>query len=87
MAFKKQISLLDNFDILVNLGISYIRVEKVDASKLSATAAVSFNNENASKNFATKFYVFVPKLDGTNFIEQAYEHLKTLPEFDGAEDC
>ena len=30
---------------------------------------------------------FVPNLEGQNFIAQAYEHLKTLPEFAGAEDC
>ena len=39
---KKQISLVDNFDILVDLGVSYIRVEKVDASKSKATVSISF---------------------------------------------
>jgi hypothetical protein len=34
-----------------------------------------------------KQFVFAPNLDGPNFIKQAYEHLKTLPEFDGAVDC
>jgi hypothetical protein len=87
MALKKQISLVDNFDILVDLGVSYIRVEKVDASKSKATVSISFNNEDASKNFAVKFYEFSPKLYGPNFIEQAYDHLKTLPEFAGAIDC
>jgi hypothetical protein len=31
--------------------------------------------------------MFFPSLEGNNFIAQAYEHLKTLPEFEGAEDC
>jgi hypothetical protein len=30
---------------------------------------------------------FKPALDGKNFIAQAYEHLKTLPEFANATDC
>ncbi len=32
-------------------------------------------------------HYFAPELDRENFIKQAYEHLKTLPEFEGAEDC
>jgi hypothetical protein len=87
MALKKQTSLVDNFDILVDIGVSYIRVEKVDASKTKAVAAVSFNNENADKNFITKFYEFAPNINGKNFIAQAYDHLKTLPEFADATDC
>jgi|688.fasta_scaffold660510_2 hypothetical protein len=35
----------------------------------------------------TEEHFFVPNLDGHNFIKQAYEHLKTLPEFAGATDC
>lgn len=38
--------------------------------------------------FPEKIYEFVPNLEsGINFIEQGYEHLKTLPEFEGCEDC
>lgn len=32
-------------------------------------------------------FSFKPTLDGGNFIEQAYNHLKTLPEFAGSTDC
>jgi hypothetical protein len=87
MAIKKKLSLVDNFDILVDIGESYIRVEQVDASKLKATAVVSFNSDGADKTFTTKLYDFQPDLAGKNFIAQAYEHLKTLPEFSGAIDC
>lgn len=87
MALKKQIFLVDNFDVLVNLGNAYIRVEQVDASKLKATAIVSFNNEAVDKRFITKIYEYKPDLTGSNFIRQAYDYLKTLPEFDEAVDC
>lgn len=30
--------------------------------------------------------IFVPDLSGDNFIKQAYEHMKTLPEFADATD-
>lgn len=32
-------------------------------------------------------YSFKPDLSGANFIAQAYNHLKTLPEFSGSTDC
>jgi hypothetical protein len=32
-------------------------------------------------------YSFTPDLSGANFIAQAYQYLKTLPEFAGATDC
>jgi hypothetical protein len=36
---------------------------------------------------ASEQYSFVPEMKNSNFIAQAYEHLKTLPEFAGATDC
>lgn len=35
----------------------------------------------------TKSYLFLPSLDGDNFIKQGYDYLKTLDEFKDAEDC
>jgi hypothetical protein len=62
----------------------YIKVERVSGSKESATAEVSFKAEGFS---GAKSYPFEPTMDGSNFISQAYAHLKTLPEFADAEDC
>lgn len=31
-------------------------------------------------------YEFTPDMDGPNFIKQAYQYIKTLPEFASAED-
>lgn len=86
MALLKTMSLMDNFEVLVELKNCYIKVEKIEANKASAFASVSINNEDASKNFVTKHYSFDVTLNGENFIKQAYEHLKTLPEFAGAAD-
>lgn len=38
-------------------------------------------------HFADNDYQCAYTLDGTNPIKQAYEHLKTLPEFADAVDC
>jgi len=62
----------------------YIKVMSVTGFKDSASAQVSFASSKAN---GLKTYSFVPNMDGKNFIAQAYEHLKTLPEFAGAEDC
>ena len=62
----------------------YIKVERVTGSKDSVTADVSFR---ADGFVGAKSYQFAPNMDGSNFIAQAYEHLKTLPEFVGAVDC
>lgn len=60
-----------------------IKVNSVTGSKEAATADVRFIVGN---NSFAKPYKFTPKMDGDNFIKQAYLHLKTLPEFNGAQD-
>ena len=63
---------------------AYIKVEAVEATKQSAKATVTYKDGN---KFITKQFSFTPNLEESNFIKQAYEHLKTLPEFAGAIDC
>lgn len=64
----------------------YIKVDTVVATKTSAVAGVSFG-KTAGDGLVTfpKNYRFVVNLNGENFIKQAYEHLKTLPDFENAE--
>jgi hypothetical protein len=62
----------------------YIKVANVTGTKEKANCQVEF--ASASLNWS-KQYRFVPSMDGANFIKQAYEHLKTLPEFQNAIDC
>jgi hypothetical protein len=47
----------------------------------------SFKDNNASIAFASEQYSCLYDLNGSNPIAQAYNHLKTLPEFSGAKDC
>lgn len=64
----------------------YIKVDSVDASKESASVSVSISVSNEAK--IVRKYTFVPSVSSgaSNFIKQAYEHLKTLTEFAGAAD-
>jgi hypothetical protein len=78
-----------HFDGFLEISNAYCRVESVNASKTKAQFNVSFSKEQDGEfvNIDQQSYFFIPKLDGQNFIAQAYAHLKTLPEFEGATDC
>jgi hypothetical protein len=94
MALRKNISISTKVNAQDN-GISgvafasvtdsvYIKVATVHAAKDNAVATVTFTS---GKITGERRYNFTVNLDGNNFIQQAYEHLKTLPEFAGAVDC
>lgn len=61
----------------------YIKVVSVSGDKENVAVTVDFA---ASNIHGTRTYVFAPTMGGDNFIKQAYEYLKTLPEFAGAAD-
>ena len=65
---------------------AYIKVIAVSGDKLKLNATVSFKGETHSFNKNYEFSTSV-EADSFNFIKQAYEHLKTLPEFAGSIDC
>lgn len=99
MALKKAITvtgtgLVSGQGMVVNTGPAtvttsplYIKVEKVSGGKESVRANVSYSDMQTKDKMTDKTFDFAPKMDGSNFIAQAYEHLKSLPEFAGAEDC
>lgn len=64
----------------------YARVESINGNKQEIKFDLS--HRSGDNTFVEK-YKFKPEVsDGSkNFIAQAYEHLKTLPEFAGATDC
>lgn len=66
---------------------AYWRVNNVYGNKTNVTANVVALVETTNQILTVKEYEFSPNLEGDNFIKQAYNHLKTLPEFSGAVDC
>lgn len=67
---------------------SYVRVSSTHSTKHACTAIVEHRHVNGNGEIIrTDSYLFVPDLNGLNFIRQAYLHLKTLPEFANAVDC
>jgi hypothetical protein len=62
-----------------------VKIEGVMGSKAQVRCVVSFTKDD--KRVGEKEYFYVPNMNGSNFIKQAYEYIKTLPEFEGATDC
>jgi hypothetical protein len=87
MALKKQTTLKSNFGDDVTFKDAYIKVETLIGDKTQIRVDVAVHKKQNEQVVDRKNYFFTPDLDGNNFIAQAYEHLKTLPEFDGATDC
>ena len=65
---------------------AYVKVISVNGNKSQLSASVHFSGDIAQFNKQYQVPVSV-EAGAPNFIEQVYKHLKTLPEFAGAEDC
>lgn len=66
----------------------YAQVTNSSVQKGKGFAAVSFYASAEKGEIAGHAsYEFDYDINGANPIAQAYEHLKTLPEFSGAQDC
>jgi hypothetical protein len=65
---------------------AYVKVMDINGTKSQIFANVNFKGDTQQFNRQYQIPVSV-ETDAPNFIAQVYEHLKALPEFDGAEDC
>lgn len=83
MALKKTVKTPHGFDA----ENAYHRVEgvRVEKDKIQFQARASI--DGIKPHFADVSYECAYAIEGENPIKQAYEHLKTLPEFAGAVDC
>lgn len=69
---------------------AYIQVASVGGTKNSVAIKVNvFENASKEKLVEIYDYRFTPSvaIGSTNFIQQGYEYLKTLPEYAEAVDC
>ena len=64
----------------------YIKVQSVQGDKSNVAALVVYSSEKCTFQKTFSVPVVVDE-NSQNFIKQAYEHLKTLPEFAGAANC
>lgn len=87
MALTKTIQATNNFGESSTLVDAYIKVTRVIGNKELITATTEVLSNNQERFYYTEAYEFKPDMDGSNFIKQAYNYLKTLPEFANATDC
>ena len=68
---------------------AYFRVDKIILTKDKINFETSVNRKNADLliQVLNHRYACDYNLQGANPVKQAYEYLKTLPEFAGATDC
>jgi len=67
---------------------AYLRVEEATVkNKNQLYFFVKYFASVEKPEFESKLFFCPYELDGANPIAQAYVHLKTLPEFSGANDC
>lgn len=67
---------------------AYIKVTSISGDKNSLSITVTAYDEKDGEEIHTGSYKFTPILESKlNFIAQAYEYLKTWPEFADATDC
>jgi len=69
---------------------AYLVVSNIRGDKNKMNVYIdAYPNENKNENelISRSGYIFSPALDGVNFIAQAYNFIKTLPEYKNAKDC
>lgn len=87
MAIQKTLKLVDNFGEEVTFANAYIKVTTIAGGKDAINVIVGSYKSANGKLLATSKSSFIPAIEGKNFIAQAYDHIKTLPEFAGSVDC
>jgi hypothetical protein len=87
MAIQKTLNLIDSFGIEVEIKDAYIKVERVEVNKIVGTATVFIFIDKNKVSIKTERFEYPVNLTGSNFIVQAYEYIKQLPEYAGAIDC
>lgn len=81
------VNMVLNKDYTVNDG--YIKVDSLSGNKELLDVVVFFKRNRETEDITlAKTYEFIPSVEDVspNFIKQAYEFLKSLPEFEGSED-
>ena len=67
---------------------AYGQATSVSVTKAGGTAhLIVYSDSNKASVVEARFVEFSYDISGDNPIKQAYEHLKTLPEFSDATDC
>lgn len=87
MALTKTISLQNNFCKLSTFENAYIKIVSISGNKNSLTAKIAIFESKDGMFLKSQNFSFVPELDGSNFIRQAYMRAKETDAFKNSTDC
>lgn len=87
MALTKSVSLQNNFGDTSTFENAYLKVVAVGGSKQTFAFELDTLKEKNGQVLDKQVFPLAYDLDGPNPIKQAYEYLKTLPEFADAVEC
>ena len=87
MVLEKTITVSDGLGQDAVISNAYIRVDSVSGGKDNLSILVNSYKDKNLASIKTNRFLFQPAMDEKNFISQAYDYLKTLPEFANAKDC
>lgn len=89
MALQKNMTLKNNFNEESVIKNAYIQIYEISGGKLNLNVNYFIKQENKINVVDKRSFVFSPSVEpnSANFIAQAYDHLKAMPEFDGSVDC
>ena len=87
MALTKIVSLADNFGEMIPFLNAYIKITKFAGTKSRCVCTYGIFRSSEGELLVEQSNEFSLDLNGPNPIKQAYQFLKTLPEFADATDC
>ena len=87
MALQSKITIADLSGTTTEFSNAYIKVTSLVGDKLAIVARWNAFDQKDGLDIGNGQVIFVPDLEGYNFISQAYLKMKTLPEFANATDC
>ena len=86
MALKKTITIQIEYGVEIEIVDAYIVVSNINGSKNNINAEIQWKKDQMGFSVKTEYVSFVPSME-SNFIAQAYEKMKALPQYQGAVDC
>lgn len=87
MALSKTITLKSQYNTDVVFEDCYIKLKNLNGNKHSMLADFGIYTQANGDLLQEKTIIVIPDLENVNFIQQAYDALKALPEFADAVDC
>jgi len=86
MALSKKVT-INVHGTAVEFPSAYCKVTAITGNKEAVTATIGTLSKQDGELIESTSFQFCPTLDGKNFIAQAYDAAKKLPEFESSTDC